>query len=73
MEVGTHIQKKKNFNTSLHTFYDQEENKNKPCQLFTGSPKFWRRSKLDDNDVINTQQYIKDNFEMAKTPYLMKE
>ena len=58
MEIGTHIRKSKQFFSSLKAFYDKEENNNRPCQIFTGSPKSWRRPALDAEDVLKTQNYI---------------
>ena len=58
MEIGTHIRKTKKFLPSLKAFYDDEENLKKPCQIFTGSPKFWRRPALDPEDVLATQNFI---------------
>ena len=61
MDIGTHIKKHKLFYTSLKAFYEHEENKNRPCQIFTGSPKFWRRPALQPDDVINTKNYINEH------------
>ena len=59
MEVGTHIQKSKAFYLTLTTFFDNVKNKNRPVQLFTGSPKFWRRPKLQKKDVEDTKKLVK--------------
>ena len=58
MEIGTHIRKIKKFLPSLKAFYDDPDNLKKPCQIFTGSPKFWRRPGLDPEDVLATQNYL---------------
>ena len=58
MEVGTHISKSKAFYTTLTTFFDVSENTNRPVQLFTGSPKFWRRPKLQKKDVDDTKKLV---------------
>ena len=58
MDIGTHIAKSKQFYTSLKTFYDIENNKNKPSQLFSGSPKYWRRPGITRKDVDLTKSYI---------------
>ena len=61
MDIGTHIPKSKQFYTSLKTFYDIEINNNKPVQLFSGSPKFWRRPGITRKDVDLTKSYITEN------------
>jgi deoxyribonuclease-4 len=61
MEIGTHIQKRKQFFLSLRAFYEHEENKNRPCQIFTGSPKFWRRPFLQAEDILKTQRYVDEH------------
>ena len=61
MEVGTHIPKSKAFYSTLTSFFDLAENTNRPVQLFTGSPKFWRRPKLNKNDVEDTKKLVKYN------------
>jgi len=60
-KIGTHISKKKSFYKTLNEFYKDPANKLKPVQIFTGSPKFWRRSKLDENDIEKTRNYIEEN------------
>ena len=61
MEIGTHIQKNKNFSSSLKNFFEGGELKNMPVQMFSGSPKFWRRSKLTKEEITTTKNYIIDN------------
>ena len=58
MEIGTHIAKSKKFYSTLTNFFDLPENVNRPVQLFTGSPKFWRRPNLQREDVKNTKQLV---------------
>ena len=55
---STHIPKSKEFYNTLTKFFDLPKNANRPVQLFTGSPKFWRRPKLQSEDVKNTKQLI---------------
>ena len=56
MDIGTHISKSKQFYSSLRSFFDIDVNKNKPAQLFSGSPKYWRRPGITriDVDLKNT-------------------
>ena len=61
-KIGTHISKNKKFYPSLKAFYEEnDENKLKPTQLFTGSPKFWRRPTEDIDDITQTNKYVTDN------------
>ena len=61
-KIGTHIPKNKTFYRSLTTFYEKSEsNKLKPTQIFTGSPKFWRRPGLNDTDIQQTRDYVIEN------------
>ena len=60
MEIGTHIQKNKSFSSSLKKFFEGGK-KNMPVQMFSGSPKFWRRSKLTKEEITTTKNYIIDN------------
>ena len=59
--IGTHVSKKKTFYKTLTEFYSIPSNKLKPVQIFSGSPKFWRRSKLDLKDIQKTRNYIMEN------------
>ena len=52
------MQKSKAFYATLKTFFDDSKNANRPVQLFTGSPKFWKRPKLQRKDVENTKNFI---------------
>ena len=61
MKIGTHIKKSKEFYGSLKTFYDDPYNFGKPTQLFTGSPKSWRRPIINKSDVKKTRKYVTDN------------
>merc|ERR1711998_165961 len=60
MKTGIHIQKKGKFIDSLKKFFEQRENKDMPVQLFTGSPKFWRRN-ISPEDLIKTKKYVDEN------------
>ena len=55
MEIGTHIQKNKSFSSSLKKFFEGGK-KNMPVQMFSGSPKFWRRSKLTKEEIAGIQK-----------------
>ena len=57
-KIGTHISKKKTLLKTLTEFYKNPSNKLKPVQIFSGSPKFWRRSKVDPKDLEDTKNYI---------------
>jgi deoxyribonuclease-4 len=57
-KIGTHIPKAKGFLTSLRAFYDQEKNMGRPAQIFTGAPRFWRRPKMDEEDISATRSYL---------------
>lgn len=61
MICGTHISKNNSFISSLKCFYENEENKNKPCQIFSCSPSIWKRIETTDIDKIETKEYIKQN------------
>lgn len=56
MEIGTHISKSKAFYPTLTNFFDDLENKNRPVQIFTGSPKFG-----DDQNYKNKMSKILKN------------
>ena len=60
MDLGTHIPKSKLFHTSIKNFYETNA-KTKPIQLFSGSPKFWRRPRLTREDVRLTKAFITAN------------
>jgi deoxyribonuclease-4 len=59
MDIGTHISKSKQFYSSLRSFFDIDVNKNKPAQLFSGSPKYWRRPGITHIDVDLTNSFVK--------------
>ncbi len=61
MKCGTHISKCNMFITSLKQFYDLEENKGKPCQIFSCSPTVWKRTNILEKDKADTKEYIKQN------------
>ena len=58
MEIGSHIPKSRQFYASLKRFYDGYQNKNRPSQLFSGSPKFWRRPGVTKKDVDLTKMFV---------------
>ena len=59
MNIGTHIPKSKAFLSSLKSYFEKKEiNKTKPVQIFSGSPKFWRRPNFNEEDVDATKIYI---------------
>jgi len=61
-EIGTHISKRKLFYESLVGFYEKDPvNKKKPVQIFTGSPKFWKRPDRREDDIKKTRDYISEN------------
>ena len=61
MKIGTHIPKNRQFFNSLQDFYDKEENIGKPSQIFTGSPKFWKRPTISLQDADDTKNYVKEH------------
>jgi len=61
-KIGTHISKNKLFYNSLLAFYEKGDNtKIKPTQIFTGSPKFWKRPTLIEKDISKAKNYIIHN------------
>ena len=58
---GIHIAKDKTLLKTLTDFYENIENKKKPVQIFTGSPKFWKKPNPNIKDIINTNDFIKKN------------
>ncbi len=65
MSIGTHIHKKGSFLGSLNAFFS-EQPKNRPVQIFSGSPKFWRRPKVSEEEQQQVKAYIE-----AQEPSLM--
>ena len=61
MEIGTHTKKIKTFINTMKTFYGVKENANRPIQIFSGSPKSWRRPKINDSEFRETNDFITDN------------
>ena len=61
MKIGEHIPKRGQFFNTLNSFYEQEGNMGKPTQLFTGSPRFWRRPFVHNQDIDKTRKYVRDN------------
>jgi len=60
--IGTHIHKSGEFFTSLAAFFEQEDgNKKKPVQIFSGAAKWWRRPMPTLQDIEATKTYIKEN------------
>ena len=59
MDIGTHISKSKQFYSSIKSFIDIKSNKNRPIQLFSGSPKYWRRPGITRTDVDLTNLLVK--------------
>ena len=60
--IGTHIHKSGEFFTSLVAFFEQEDgNKKKPVQIFSGAAKWWRRPMPTLEDMEATKTYIREN------------
>ena len=55
---GRHIQKHKNYTKTSKRVVD---NKFKVYQIFTGSPKSYKRAVIDKKDSVSTKQIIKEN------------
>ena len=61
MNIGSHIRKSKKFLDSLEKWYDCDRFTHAhPCQMFTGSPKFWRRCKKNITDIEATKKFVTD-------------
>lgn len=56
--IGTHISKNKTFFKSISEFYNSNRAYLKPVQIFTGSPKFWRRPNVPEQDIEKTREFI---------------
>lgn len=57
--IGLHIPKKGGFIKTLKGFYEEhEENKTKPIQIFSGSPKFWKRPNVTLEEQSIVKEYI---------------
>tara|TARA_Y100000590_G_C15502254_1_gene932093 strand:- start:183 stop:1019 length:837 start_codon:yes stop_codon:yes gene_type:complete len=56
--IGTHISKKGPYYKTLTKFFGSRGLVDCPVQLFTGSPKSWRRSKLNEKDIEKTREWI---------------
>ena len=62
MNIGTHIQKSGSFIQSLLAFYNAKpENLTRPVQLFSGSPKWWRRPNVKEEDATLTRAFVESN------------
>jgi deoxyribonuclease-4 len=59
MLVGTHIGKDKTFYKSLIDFYGIEENLQRPCQIFSKSPKVWSIPMIPQEDIDKTNEFVK--------------
>lgn len=72
IKLGFHTNKEKSYYNTIKINY--ETNESNSFQIFIGSPKSYKRPELDinNNDVIKTQKYIKDNniFLVSHSPYL---
>ncbi len=55
--IGTHISKKNGFINSFNNFFKNEP-KEKPVQIFTGSPKFWKRPEISFEECNKIKEYI---------------
>ena len=55
--IGTHISKKKGFLNTISAFF-QVEPTSKPIQIFTGSPKFWKRPTVTPEEYAEVKEYI---------------
>ena len=61
-KIGTHIPKNKNFYQSLIDFFGSDGIiKDKPVQIFTGSPKFWKRPQHNQSDISKTCKFVTEN------------
>ncbi len=58
LKIGTHIPKSGKFLKSLRDFYEIPRNKGRPAQLFSGAAQFWRRPKMDLEDLNRTKEYL---------------
>ena len=58
--IGTHISKNKGFLGSISQFYEKEST-TKPIQIFTGSPKFWKRPVVSDEEAASVKEFIDKN------------
>lgn len=62
MNIGTHIQKSGTFIQSLLAFYNAKpQNLTRPVQLFSGSPKWWRRPNVKEEDATLTRAFVESN------------
>lgn len=61
MLCGTHIPKYNQYIDSFHNFYDIQDNKNRPCQIFSCCPTIWKRTETSNEDKQLTKKYIIEN------------
>ncbi len=55
--IGTHIRKSGSFTKSLQAFFSTE-NIGRPVQIFSGSPKFWKRPKVTPEQQKEVLDYV---------------
>lgn len=65
MSIGTHIQKRGGFIKSLEAFFRNQTNLGRPVQIFSGSPKFWKRPNITSEQQMDVNEYL-----ISKTPNL---
>ena len=58
--IGTHIRKSGSFTKSLQAFFSSE-NVGRPVQIFSGSPKFWKRPKVTPEQQKEVLDYITEH------------
>lgn len=55
--IGTHIAKKNGFLGTISSFFKAEP-KSKPIQIFTGSPKFWKRPQVSKEESEQIKEFV---------------
>jgi deoxyribonuclease-4 len=58
--VGSHIKKLKTYYLTFNSLEGKVYLDSYPMQIFSGSTKMWKRSKIDEKDVEKTKIYIKE-------------
>lgn len=61
MNIGTHISKKGGFIKTLKNYYSNDSHKGRPVQLFSGSPKIWKRPNVDEEEQKLVKKYVTEN------------
>jgi deoxyribonuclease-4 len=61
MNIGTHISKKGGFLKTLQRYYSDETHLGTPVQLFSGSPKIWRRPTVDETEQTTVKKCVTEN------------